>query len=67
MLKKNMCDTYSSYNSGNLNESDYQMHIIKKERARQEKEDDKKRAAAGFIHTFDHGFRGCEGLPLPYC
>lgn len=46
-LKKDMCDTCSSYNSGNLNESDYQIHVIKKNRARQEKEEDKKKAAAG--------------------
>lgn len=42
-----MCDTCSSYNTGNLNETDYQTHINLKNRARKEKEDDKKKAAAG--------------------
>lgn len=46
-LKKDMCDVCSSHKAGNLNEADYQMHIIKKDRARNEKTQDKEKAHAG--------------------
>lgn len=42
-----MCDVCSCYKAGNLNEADYQIHIIKKDRARLEKTEDKKKAADG--------------------
>lgn len=40
-LKKDKCDTCCEYEAGNLNEEDYQVHVIKKNRARKEKTDDK--------------------------
>lgn len=43
-LKKDMCDTCSAHKAGNVNEVDYQAHIVKKDRAIQEKENDKKAA-----------------------
>lgn len=44
-LKKDMCDVCSSYIAGNMDEADYQVHVIKKNRAREEKSIDKQKAA----------------------
>ncbi|CAG5054059.1 unnamed protein product [Parnassius apollo] len=48
-LEKDMCDICTSYTAGNLSEAEYQMHIIEKDRARHEKEIDKKKVADGNI------------------
>jgi hypothetical protein len=45
-----MCDICSSYAAGNINKSDYDEHIQKKESARDEKRKDKKRASDGEFH-----------------
>ncbi|CAG9792709.1 unnamed protein product [Diatraea saccharalis] len=47
VLKKDMCDTCASYQTGNYDEHTFQLHILKKNRARQEKEADKKLAVSG--------------------
>lgn len=47
VLKKDMCDTCASHQTGNYDEHAFQMHILKKNRARQEKEADKKLANSG--------------------
>ncbi|KAJ2937829.1 hypothetical protein O0L34_g17804 [Tuta absoluta] len=46
-LKKDMCDVCVAYNEGNFDKHAYQEHIIKKNRAREEKETDKNKAATG--------------------
>ncbi|CAB3229553.1 unnamed protein product [Arctia plantaginis] len=49
-LKKDMCDVCSGHAVGNINTSDYEQHIKRKDRARLEKENDKKQAlTANFI------------------
>lgn len=46
-LKKDMCDTCCGHTVGNITTSDYEQHIRRKNRARQEKETDKKKATSG--------------------
>ncbi|CAK1593378.1 unnamed protein product [Parnassius mnemosyne] len=46
-LKKDMCDICSGHAVGNINTADYEQHIRRKNRARQEKETDKKKATSG--------------------
>lgn len=46
-LKKDMCDICVGHEEGNIDEHAYQEHLIKKNRAREEKEKDKKDAALG--------------------
>ncbi|CAB3248290.1 unnamed protein product [Arctia plantaginis] len=46
-LKKDMCDVCSGHAVGNINTSDYEQHIKRKDRARLEKENDKKQALTG--------------------
>ncbi|XP_022829230.1 uncharacterized protein LOC111358350 [Spodoptera litura] len=46
-LKKDMCDTCCGHAVGNVTTFDYEQHIKRKNRARQEKETDKKKATSG--------------------
>lgn len=47
ILKKDMCDVCSGHAVGNISTTDYEEHIRRKNRARQEKEIDKKKATSG--------------------
>lgn len=46
-LKKDMCDICSGHKTGNISISDYEEHTKRKNRARLEKETDKKKATSG--------------------
>lgn len=46
-LKKDKCNVCTSYEKGNLAESDYMQHIHRKDRAREEKQKDKNEAILG--------------------
>lgn len=46
-LKKDMCDVCTGHRVGNISTSDYEEHVKRKNRARQEKETDKKKAMSG--------------------
>lgn len=49
--KKDECETCTKYRSGSVEEDDYQLHIIKKEEARKEKQADKE--TNKFVFTVD--------------
>nr|XP_047135348.1 uncharacterized protein LOC124812567 [Hydra vulgaris] len=48
--KKDACDLYCSYKTGNITEQEYLQHVSRKELARQEKSFDKIAAKNGTIH-----------------
>lgn len=50
--KKDECDLCCAHKVGNISEEDYQMHISRKNLARNEKSQDKERAKKGEIHVF---------------
>lgn len=50
--KKDRCDTCVGHDQGHVGDKEYEEHISLKERAREEKENDKERALAGQIHAF---------------
>lgn len=45
------CDTCFKFKNGNLSEEDYREHRMKKDLARNQKEEDKKMAVEGKIHA----------------
>lgn len=53
--RKDQCDTCFKFKNGNLSEEEYKDHIIRKDRARSEKERDKNEAIEGkvFVITMD--------------
>lgn len=50
--RKDRCDTCVAYENGNITEKEYNDHILQKNRARKEKDDDKKKAIAGEARVF---------------
>lgn len=46
-IKKDMCDTCVGHQTGNVSEDDFQTHLCKKNRAREEKNTDKREAING--------------------
>ncbi len=51
MPKKDLCDTCTSFEAGNLTKEEFDLHQQKKESARTEKETDKTNAISGNVHV----------------
>ncbi|KAL3273019.1 hypothetical protein HHI36_014475 [Cryptolaemus montrouzieri] len=51
--KKDQCDLCCSHKVGKLSDEEYNAHIIRKEKARQEKSKDEENAVRGECHVFD--------------
>lgn len=50
--RKDRCDTCCGYDTKNIDKEEYEIHLAKKERARQEKTQDKELAKQGQVYTF---------------
>ena len=50
--RKDKCDTCCGYETQNIGDEEYQAHLIRKDRARQEKAQDKQLANQGEVYTF---------------
>lgn len=66
-LKKDRCDLCVSYEAGNIAEEEFKSHIKAKEQARKEKDKDKRKAAAGKIHSFLMDVQGVKLVPVSNC
>lgn len=61
--KKDQCDVCCSHKVGNISEGEYREHIIKKDRARQEKNEDKLKAINKEVHVFTHDLQSVQLCP----
>ncbi|KAK9870199.1 uncharacterized protein LOC115884776 isoform X2 [Sitophilus oryzae] len=50
--KKDQCDVCCSHKTGNITDEEYAQHVLKKDRARKEKDTDKGIAQSGACHVF---------------
>lgn len=61
--RKDQCDLCFSFKQGNVSEEEYQQHITQKDRARQEKSEDKERAVAGEVCTYTMDVQAVQLIP----
>ncbi|KAL4709222.1 hypothetical protein ACJJTC_010522 [Scirpophaga incertulas] len=61
--KKDQCDLCYAYKHGNIEEVNYEAHIIAKERARKEKDLDKKKCENGEIHMITVDLQAVQTIP----
>ncbi|KAL4721246.1 hypothetical protein ACJJTC_011701 [Scirpophaga incertulas] len=61
--KKDQCDLCCSHDVGNISEAKYREHILKKDRARQEKTQDKLRITNKEVHVFTHDLQSVQLCP----
>ncbi|KAL4717006.1 hypothetical protein ACJJTC_001867 [Scirpophaga incertulas] len=61
--KKDQCDLCCSHDVGNISEAKYREDILKKDRARQEKTQDKLRATNKEVHVFTHDLQSVQLCP----
>lgn len=62
--KKDQCDLCFAYKNKNVSDNEYQEHIKSKERARQEKANDKERCLDDEIHMFTVDLQAVQTIPL---
>ena len=63
MPKKDQCDKCCAFKTGNISEDDYQEHVKRKDKARQSKENDKKRAEDGECHAITMDVQAVQLVP----
>lgn len=62
--RKDRCDTCCGYETKNISEEEYQEHLRKKERARQEKNKDKELAKQGKVYTLCMDMQAVKICPM---